>query len=47
MVFNMTAGQTFWFGVLMVLGFITYKYLILPRSNEGLPIDPPESEEWY
>lgn len=45
--FSLTPGQTFWGGILLVIGFLTYKYVLLPIANEGQPIDPPETQDWY
>lgn len=44
MVFGLSPGATTSIGLLMVLGFCVWKFIIQPRENEGKPIDPPEEE---
>lgn len=34
-----------WLGLLMVGGFVVWKFIIVPILNEGKPIDPPERKD--
>ncbi len=45
MAFKLSPDVTFWFGLLLVCCVICWKFIIKPRLNQGLPIDPPENED--
>ncbi len=45
MAFKLSPDATFWFGLLLVFCFVSWHFLIKPRLNQGLPIDPPENED--
>ncbi len=45
MVFKLSPEVTFWLGLGLVFCFVTWKFILEPRLNEGLPIDPPENED--
>ncbi len=44
MVFTLSPGLTTTIGLLLVGGFIVWKFIIQPIENEGKPIEPPEEE---
>ncbi len=44
MAFALTPGQTTTIGLVVVIGFCIWKFLIQPRENEGKPIEPPEED---
>ncbi len=38
-------GNSVLIGLLLVIGYIAWKYYVQPRINEGNPIEPEENEE--
>lgn len=41
----MPFSLTTWLGFGLVLGFVIYKFILLPIMNEGQPIDPPQKKD--
>ncbi len=44
MAFALSPGATTSIGLLLVLGFCIWKFIIQPRENEGKPIEPSEED---
>ena len=45
MVFALTPKITTAIGLILVLGFCIWKFIIQPRENEGKPIEPSEEDQ--
>ncbi len=45
MALNLSPTATTSIGLLLVLGFIIWKFIIQPIENEGEPIEPPKEIE--
>ena len=44
MAWEFLTDHTMAWGLLLVVGFIVWKFIIQPIQNEGKPIDPPDEE---
>lgn len=42
--FALSPGATTSIGLILVLGFCIWKFIIQPRENEGKPIEPQEED---